>query len=86
MPSARTASDRRLRIRHGGTERVDVIQKEFGHVSIETTHRYASIPAERQDELYKKINFALQTRKRRTKNRNGILGPESRSEENANNL
>jgi integrase len=60
-------------------ERVDVIQKEFGHTSIETTHRYACIPDERQDALYRKINFALSPRQRRRKNRNGFLGPESRA-------
>jgi integrase len=59
-------------------ERVDVIQKEFGHASVSTTHRYACIPDERQDNLYKKVNFALPTKRRRGKNRNGKLGPESR--------
>jgi site-specific recombinase XerD len=58
-------------------ERVDVIQKEFGHASIATTHRYACIPDERQEGLYKKINFALPARRRRSKNRNGILGQKS---------
>jgi integrase len=52
-------------------QRVDVIQKEFGHASIETTHRYACIPDEHRDELYKKINFALPVKRRRSRKRNG---------------
>jgi integrase len=52
-------------------QRVDVIQKEFGHASIETTHRYACIPDEHRDELYKKVNFALPARRRRSRKRNG---------------
>lgn len=38
--------------------RVDVIQKEFGHASLETTHRYANIPIEEQEEIYRKVNFS----------------------------
>jgi integrase len=67
-------------------ERVDVIQKEFGHASVDTTHRYACIPDERQDGLYKKMNFAIPVKRRRDKNRNGFMGLESRSDENAKNL
>lgn len=52
-------------------QRVDVIQKEFGHASIETTHRYACIPDEHRDELYKKINFALPAKHRRSRKRSG---------------
>ncbi|MDO5115986.1 MAG: tyrosine-type recombinase/integrase [Synergistaceae bacterium] len=37
--------------------RVDVIQKEFGHVNIETTHRYAMIPIKEQEEIYRRVNF-----------------------------
>jgi integrase len=51
--------------------RIDVIQKEFGHASIETTHKYACIPDEHRDELYKKINFALSARRRRSRKRSG---------------
>jgi integrase len=67
-------------------ERVDVIQKEFGHASVDTTHRYACIPDERQEGLYKKINFALPAKRRRGKNRSGFIGLESRFEEDAKNL
>ena len=52
-------------------ERVDVIQKEFGHGSVEITHRYACIPDERQDGLYKNMNFAIPTRRRRGRNGHG---------------
>jgi integrase len=55
-------------------ERIDVIQKEFGHASVDTTHRYACIPDERQDSLYEKMNFALPGKRRRRKNRNGKPG------------
>ncbi|MDR1516125.1 MAG: tyrosine-type recombinase/integrase [Synergistaceae bacterium] len=51
-------------------QRVDVIQKEFGHASVETTHRYACIPEEHRDDLYKKINFALPARRKRSRKRN----------------
>ncbi|GHV50367.1 site-specific integrase [Synergistales bacterium] len=54
-----------------GGERVDVIQKEFGHTSVDTTHRYACIPDERRDNLYKKSTFILPTRHKRRQNRNG---------------
>lgn len=37
--------------------RVDVIQKEFGHVNLETTHRYACIPISEQEDIYRKVNF-----------------------------
>jgi integrase len=60
--------------------RVDVIQKEFGHASLETTHRYACIPDEHREELYKKINFASPGRRRRKRKRNASMGPESRFE------
>jgi site-specific recombinase XerD len=53
-------------------ERVDVIQKEFGHASVETTHRYACIPDERQDALYKKMKFARPAKRRRGKKRNAF--------------
>ena len=49
--------------------RVDVIQKEFGHASVETTHRYACIPDEQCDALYEKINFTLPSTKRRSRKR-----------------
>jgi integrase len=61
-------------------ERVDVIQKEFGHSSVDTTHRYACIPDERQEGLYKKINFASPLKRRRGKNRNGFMGQKSQDE------
>jgi integrase len=64
-------------------ERVDVIQKEFGHASVETTHRYACIPDERQDALYKKINFALPSKRKRVRKGTGKMGQKSRIEENA---
>lgn len=51
-----------------GRERIDVIQKEFGHASVETTHRYACIPDERRDGLYSKLNFARTSRKKRRQN------------------
>ncbi|MDR1471555.1 MAG: tyrosine-type recombinase/integrase [Synergistaceae bacterium] len=66
-------------------ERVDVIQKEFGHASVDTTHRYACIPDERQDGLYKKVSFAFPSKRGRGKNRSGKPGPESRFEGNAKN-
>lgn len=50
--------------------RVDVIQKEFGHASVDTTHRYACIPDEHRDDLYKKMNYGLPAstkRRRKTK-------------------
>lgn len=53
---------------------VDVIQKELGHASVETTHRYASIPDERFDALYRKINFGLPAGVRRRKKRNVCQG------------
>jgi integrase len=52
-------------------QRVDVIQKEFGHASVETTHRYACIPDEHRDELYKKVNFALPAKRKRSRKRSG---------------
>lgn len=42
--------------------RVDVIQKEFGHVSIETTHRYACIPNEEQEKIYRRVDFSGNSR------------------------
>jgi integrase len=70
-----------------GGERVDVIQKEFGHASVATTHRYACIPDERQDALYEKINFAVPSGRRRAKKRNDRsdqnMGLESLSQKNA---
>jgi len=51
--------------------RIDVIQKEFGHASVATTHRYACIPDESRDALYEKINFARTSRRKSTSNRNG---------------
>jgi integrase len=52
--------------------RIDVIQKEFGHSSINTTHRYACIPVREQDELYEKVNFAIPRTRRRSRKRNGF--------------
>lgn len=37
--------------------RVDVLQKEFGHASVETTHRYACIPYEQLDMIFKQVDF-----------------------------
>ena len=37
--------------------RVDELQKEFGHVSVETTHRYACIPSEQLDLIFSRVNF-----------------------------
>jgi integrase len=45
-------------------KRVDVIQKELGHTSIETTYRYACIPDETRDDLYKAVDFAIPSRRR----------------------
>jgi integrase len=67
-------------------ERVDVIQKEFGHASIDTTHKYACIPDQRRDELYKKINFALPAKRKRSKNRNGFIGLQAHHDDFDNNL
>jgi integrase len=61
-------------------ERIDVIQKEFGHASLNITHRYACIPDERQDGLYKKINFALPATRKRSRKRNGLLGQKSQDD------
>lgn len=49
--------------------RIDVIQKEFGHASIDTTHRYACIPDERRDEIYRKVGFAVSESRRATRRR-----------------
>ncbi len=51
--------------------RIDVIQKEFGHASVDTTHRYACIPEKEHDELYEKMNFAVPKTRRRSRKRNG---------------
>lgn len=37
--------------------RVDVLQKEFGHDSVETTHRYACIPHEQLDLIFRRVDF-----------------------------
>ena len=37
--------------------RVDVLQKEFGHASVDTTHRYACIPYEQLDMIFEKVDF-----------------------------
>lgn len=47
--------------------RVDVIQKEFGHASVDTTHRYACIPDEHRDDLYRKMNYGLPVSVKRTR-------------------
>ena len=51
--------------------RIDVIQKEFGHVDLSTTHDYACIPDTSRDEIYESVNFAVPTTRRRSRNRNG---------------
>ena len=51
--------------------RVDVIQKELGHTSIEYTHLYACIPDTHRDDLYKKVNYGLPTIHKRPSKRNG---------------
>jgi integrase len=48
---------------------IDVIQKEFGHASVATTHRYACIPDERQDGLYRTVKFAIPTARKHPKKR-----------------
>jgi integrase len=58
-------------------QRVDVIQKEFGHASVATTHRYACIPSEWQDNLYSNINFAVPLSRKRSRKRNDFLGLKS---------
>lgn len=37
--------------------RVDELQKEFGHSSVETTHRYACIPSEQLDLIFTRVDF-----------------------------
>ena len=37
--------------------RVDVLQREFGHADVATTHRYACIPDERLDQIFDRVNF-----------------------------
>lgn len=64
--------------------RIDVIQKEFGHSSVETTHRYACIPAKDQDELYEKMNFAVPKTRRRSRKRNGSEPRTRHNEANGN--
>ncbi len=41
--------------------RVDEIQKEFGHNSLETTHRYACIPDERLDRIFSLVDYGNKT-------------------------
>jgi integrase len=53
--------------------RVDEIQKEFGHASADTTHRYANIPDERREALYQKINFLPPGRRREDKKTTCVL-------------
>lgn len=50
---------------------VDVIQKIFGHSSVDITHRYACIPMGHEVEVYKKVNFGTSTTIKRTRNRSG---------------
>lgn len=38
---------------------VDVLQREFGHVSVQTTHRYACIPDEQLENIYRKVDFGV---------------------------
>ena len=37
---------------------VDVLQREFGHVSVQTTHRYACIPDEKLEDIYRRVDFS----------------------------
>lgn len=53
-------------------QRVDVIQKEFGHADLETTHRYACIPDDRRDALYEKMNFSISPSRKRSRKRNEL--------------
>ncbi len=41
---------------------VDVLQREFGHVSVQTTHRYACIPDEQLENIYRKVDFGMSGR------------------------
>jgi integrase len=52
--------------------RVDLIQKIFGHSSLDTTLRYACIPSEEEEKVYKGLDFGVDpaTRRRRPEGEN----------------